>query len=112
MNVQTQHTDVAADKRVLSLMVDYKQNSIQAETLADKPAGRMKLLAFDHGTRLKEHTAPHDVYLFILEGQADVTIEGQPFQLREGDMITLPATRPHAVEARTQFKMLLTMFRA
>ncbi len=112
MKIQAQHTDVVPDKGVLSLMVDYKKNGIQAQTLVDKPAGTMKLLAFDHGTRLKEHTAPHDVCLFILEGEAEVTIEGQPFQLHAGDTITFPATRPHAVEAKTRFKMLLIMFRA
>ena len=112
MNVQDQHTDVIPHKRVLNLMVDYKENGIQAQTMVDTPAGTMRLLAFDHGTRLKEHTAPNDVYIFILEGEANVTIEGQPFQLHAGDTITLPATRPHAVEAKTPFKMLLTMFRA
>ena len=112
MNVQDQHTDVVPDTRVLSLMVDYKENGIQSQTLVDKPAGTMKLLAFDHDKGLKEHTAPHDVYLFILEGEAEVTIEGQPFQLHAGDMITLPATRPHAVFAKSRFKMLLTLFRA
>ena len=112
MNVQDQHTDVVPDKGVLSLMVDYKENGIQSQTLVDKPAGTMKLLAFDQGKGLKEHTAPHDVYLFILEGEAEVTIEGQPFQLHAGEMITLPATRPHAVFAKTRFKMLLTLFRS
>ena len=112
MNVQDHHTDVAPDKRVLSLMVDYKENGIQSRTLVDNPAGTMKLLAFDHDTRLKEHTAPHDVYLFIVEGEAEVTIEGTPFQLQAGDIITLPASRPHAVFAKSRFKMLLTLFRA
>ena len=111
MNVQTQHTEVAPDKHTLRLMVDYKENGIQAQSLVDKPTGVMKLLAFDRGTRLKGHTSLHDVYLLILEGEAEVTIEGKPFELQAGDTITLPATRPHAVRAKTPFKMLLTMFR-
>ena len=112
MNVQDQSTDVVPDKRVLSLMVDYKENGIQSQNLVDKPAGTMKLLAFDQGKGLQEHMAPYDVYLYILDGEAQITIEGQPFQLHAGEMITLPATRPHAVYAKTRFKMLLTLFRA
>ena len=112
MKVQDTLTEVVPDKRVLSLMVEYKEKGIQSQTLVDKPAGAMKLLAFDRDTGLKEHTAPHDVYLFIVEGQAEVTIEKQPFQLQAGEMITLPATRPHAVVAKSRFKMLLTLFRS
>ena len=112
MKVQDTLTEIVPDKRVLSLMVDYKENGIQSQTLVDKPGGAMKLLAFDRDTGLKEHTAPHDVYLFIVEGQAKVTIEGQPFQLQAGEVITLPANRPHAVIAKSRFKMLLTLFRA
>ena len=111
MNVQELPTNVTPDKRFLGLTVDYKENGIESQTLVDKAGGAMKLLAFDQGTGLKEHTAPHDVYLFILEGEAEVTVEGQPVHLQAGDMIALPANRPHAVLAQSRFKMLLTLFR-
>ena len=111
MKVQDQPFDGSPNQRVLSLIVDYKENGIQAQTLVNKSSGTMKLLAFDHGTELKEHTAPDDVYLLILEGEAELTIDGKPFQLRAGDTIAIPGTRPHAVKARTRFKMLLTRFK-
>jgi quercetin dioxygenase-like cupin family protein len=34
---------------------------------------------------------------------------GQPFQLKTGQAIILPANQPHAVKAQKKFKMLLTM---
>ncbi len=111
MTVQDRLTEVAGNTQMLHLMVEYKEHGIQTKALVDKPTGTMKLLAFDDGTRLKEHTAPHDVHLLILEGEAEGTIEGQPFHVQAGEIITLPATRPHAVEAKTRLKMLLTMFR-
>ncbi len=111
MMVQDLDTEFTTYKDTLRLMVDYKENGIKTKALVDKPTGTMKLLAFDDGTRLKEHTAPHDVHVLILEGDAEVTIEGKPFPLHTGEIITLPAARPHAVEAKTRFKMLLTMFK-
>lgn len=104
---QNQRTDASPDKEDLVLMVDYKKNGIQVKTLVDTPTGTMKLFAFAHGTKLKEHKTPHDVQLFVLEGVAEVTIEGRISQVQTGDTITLPAKRAHAVEAKTPFKMLL-----
>ena len=111
MTAQDRHTEITTKNQVLHLLVEYKERGIQTKALVDKPTGTMKLLAFDDGTRLKEHTAPYDVHLLILEGETKVSIEGQPFHLHTGEIITLPATRPHAVEAKTRFKILLPMFR-
>ena len=107
MIAQDQRTDASPNEKGLVLMVDYKKNGIQVKTLVDTPTGTMKLFAFDHGTKLKEHRTPHDVQLFILEGTAEVTLEGQISQVQAGDSMTLPAKRVHAVEAKTPFKMLL-----
>ena len=107
MIAHDQYNDASPKKEGLVLMVDYKRNDIQVKTLVDTPAGTMKLFAFDHGTKLKEHMAPHDVQLLILEGVAEVTIEGQIFHVRAGEPISIPAKRVHAVEAKTPFKMLL-----
>lgn len=105
MIAQVQRTDAPPDDLVL--MIDYKKNGIQVKTLVDIPTGTMKLFAFDRGTKLKKHRTSHDVQLFILEGVAEVTIEGRISQVQTGDTITLPAKRAHAVEAKTPFKMLL-----
>ena len=105
MIAQDQRTDDSPDDLVL--MLDYKKNGIQVKTLVDMPTGTMKLFAFDRGTKLKKHRTPHDVQLLILEGIAEVAIEGRISQVQTGDTITLPAKRAHAVEAKTPFKMLL-----
>ena len=46
------------------------------------------------------------------DGEADIEIAGEGFKVRQGETITLPANRPHAVRAATKFKMLLIMIRA
>jgi quercetin dioxygenase-like cupin family protein len=42
---------------------------------------------------------------------AHVEIAGQQFTLTAGQMIILPANKPHAVKAHKRFKMSLTMIR-
>jgi quercetin dioxygenase-like cupin family protein len=50
--------------------------------------------------------------VYVLEGEARVTISGNPFDLKAGDAIVMPANEPHALFAVKRFKMLLTMIRA
>ena len=39
----------------------------------------------------------------------DITIDGVPYELHEGESIVMPAGHPHAVYGKEQFKMLLVV---
>ena len=53
-----------------------------------------------------------DALVHVLEGDAEISIAGQPHQLRGGEIILMPANQPHALKALKRFKMILTMIRA
>ena len=44
----------------------------------------------------------------VLEGEAEIVLSGATVHVSRGEMILMPANQPHAVSARTRFKMLLT----
>ena len=92
-------------------LVSYQTGSVVSRTLIDKSVGTVTVFAFDHGQGLSEHTAPFDAFVQIIEGTADITIEGYLHTVKEGEMIIMPANRPHSLKANPQFKMLLTMIR-
>jgi quercetin dioxygenase-like cupin family protein len=69
-------------------------------------------LAFGAGEGLSEHTAPFDAFVYVVEGEATIHLDGTPHTLAAGDMLILPADVPHAVHAATDLKMLLVMLRA
>jgi quercetin dioxygenase-like cupin family protein len=93
-------------------LVDYQEDAIVSRTIIDRKAGTVTLFAFDEGQGLSEHTAPYDALVHLLEGEAEVTISGNAVQVREGEMIILPANKPHALKATERFKMILTMIRS
>ena len=66
----------------------------------------------DQGQGLSEHAAPFDAMVHVLDGEAEIVIAGTPHHVAAGDMILMPANQPHALTARTPFKMLLTMLRS
>lgn len=92
-------------------MVNYQDGSVVSRQITKTDEGNVTLFAFDTDQGLSEHTAPYDALVHILEGEAEVTISGVPFQLSAGDAIIMPATEPHALKATRKFKMLLTMIR-
>jgi quercetin dioxygenase-like cupin family protein len=93
-------------------LVAYQTGAVVSRQITKAEAGNVTLFAFDKEQGLSEHTAPYDALVHILEGEAEVTISGQPFQLKAGDAIIMPADDPHALKATQKFKMLLTMIRA
>ena len=95
----------------LAELAAYQDDSIVSRQVTKADAGNVTLFAFDANQELSEHTAPFDALVHVLDGEAEVTISGQRFQIRGGEAIILPAGQPHAVRARSRFRMLLTMIR-
>ena len=98
--------------QVLADLVDYQEESIVSRTIIEEDTGTVTLFAFDRGQALSEHTAPFDALVYVLDGQAEVTISGEVISVAEGEMVIMPAHQPHALKALERFKMLLVMIRA
>lgn len=96
----------------LADLIGYQEGAIVSRVILKAEAGSVTLFAFDAGQELSEHTAPFDALVHVLDGEAEIRISGQPFHLKTGEAILMPADQPHAVKATKPFKMLLTMIRA
>ena len=106
------NSDLAA--RVLSLgeLVAYQDGSVVSRQIVGAPGGTITLFAFAKGQGLSEHTAPFDALVYIIDGEAEVTISGKAFHLNQGEMVIMPANQPHALQAEQAFKMMLVMIRS
>lgn len=111
MDSKAQDSAQAAEVKRLVDLLQYQSGSIVSHLLLKNKGGTITLFAFAAGQGLSEHTAPFDALVVILDGEADIEIAGESYRLHEGETLTLPANRPHAVKAASNFKMLLTMLR-
>jgi quercetin dioxygenase-like cupin family protein len=93
-------------------LIDYQEGSVVSRTILETETGTVTFFAFAEGQGLSEHTAPFDALVHLIDGEAEVTISGQLLHVREGEIIIMPANKPHALKAVTKFKMLLTMLRS
>ena len=100
-----------AEKHPLADLVAYGAGSVVSRTIIERGTGTVTLFAFDEGEGLSPHTASYDALLYVMEGEALVTVDGVGNVMKPGEAIILPAGKPHAVRASTRFKMMLTMIR-
>jgi quercetin dioxygenase-like cupin family protein len=92
-------------------LIEYQTEAIVSRTLIKQSTGTVTLFAFDADQELSEHTAPFDAMIQICEGEAEITISGKLHHLSAGQIIIMPAGKPHAVKAVKSFKMMLTMIK-
>ncbi len=108
----TDSKTAVAEVMKLRDLVAYQRGSVVSRTLVDEKGGTVTAFAFDEGQGLSEHTAPYDALVIAIEGKVDIKISGKDFHLNEGEMIIMPANKPHALKAAGRFKMILVMVRS
>ena len=109
---QTSNKKLDAQSVRLVDLTEYQKNSVVSRMVLNKESGTVTLFAFDEGQSLSEHTAPFDALVQILDGEAEITISGKSLLVKNGEMVVMPANKPHALKAVKKFKMLLTMIRS
>lgn len=89
--------------------ISYQEGQVVSKTLAQNPAVSVTLFSFDKGEEISTHESGGDAFVTCLDGVGQVTIDGQDYELREGESIVMPAGHPHAVYGKERFKMLLVV---
>lgn len=102
---------INADAAILRDLVKYQEESIISRELIKKKTGTVTLFAFWKGQGLSEHTTPYDALVYIIDGESEITISGKPHRVKKGEVIIMPAHKPHSVMAIDNFKMLLVMIK-
>ncbi|PIQ25713.1 MAG: cupin [Bacteroidetes bacterium CG18_big_fil_WC_8_21_14_2_50_41_14] len=91
--------------------IAYADKAVVSKHVLKTETGNISLFAFDQGEGLSEHTAPFDAVVYIVDGKADILINGESNVLEAGETIIMPANIPHALTAIEKFKMVLTMIK-
>ena len=89
--------------------VAYQTGQVVSKTLAQNDALSVTLFAFDKGEEISSHESTGDAFVTCLDGEGEITLDGEKYILHEGDSIVMPARHPHAVYGKKQYKMLLVV---
>jgi len=92
-------------------LVKYQKGAIVSKELAKANGGTVTVFAFWQGEGLSEHTAPFDAIVQVLDGEAFITVSGNRELVKKGEILLMPAGKPHSLKAEKRFKMLLTLIK-
>lgn len=95
----------------LDNLVAYQDKAVVSKEIIKGETGSVTLFAFDEGQGLSEHTAPFDVLVSVIDGEAEIILAGKPFKVKTGESIIMPANKPHALKAVKKFKIVLVMIK-
>ena len=104
-------SDLIGKAKDIETIIDYQKGSVVSKTIIDKKQGTVTLFAFDKEQGLSEHTAPFDATAYIIDGIAEISIDGNLSLVNRGELIIMPAHKPHSLKAKERFKMLLIMIK-
>ncbi len=95
----------------LNQNISYQEGSVVSKEVFKNQSGTVTLFAFAQGQGLSEHKTPFEALVYIIDGEAEITISGTQNLVKAGEMIRMPAGSPHALKANKQFKMMLIMMK-
>lgn len=64
------------------------------------------IVEIEAGSNLPVHSHPHEQITYILEGQLNMTIGGEPCSLTAGMYYVIPSNMPHGAVAVTDCKVM------
>jgi quercetin dioxygenase-like cupin family protein len=98
-------------KEELLNAISYQNSSIVSKQILKKPNGNITLFAFDKDESLTEHTSPFEAVVYMVDGEMEIKIGGNPYNVKVGEILVMPADIPHGLKATVKSKMLLTMIK-
>ncbi|MFA6235019.1 MAG: cupin domain-containing protein [Bacteroidota bacterium] len=93
-------------------IIEYEPHSVVSKTIINKTTGNVSVMSFDHGEALVEKIIPYDAFAQIIDGRAEIVIDGVSHLLETGQSIIIPAHSANIVKANERFKMVLTVIKS
>jgi quercetin dioxygenase-like cupin family protein len=106
-------TEIEKSKtHIMIEIIEYVPNSVVARTIIKKTTGSVSIIAIDTSEALAEKISPFDNFIQIIEGSAEIVIDGTPNVLQTGSAIIIPAHSSNYIKANERFKMISTIIKS
>lgn len=93
-------------------IIEYIPNSVVIKTIIKKTTGNVTVSSFDSGEALTEKNSPFDTFTQVIDGKAEIVINGKSHGLDTGESIIIPAHANHIFKANTRFKIISTVIKS
>jgi quercetin dioxygenase-like cupin family protein len=93
-------------------IIEYIPNSVVLKTIVKKTTGNVTVASFDSGEAITERTSAFDTFIQVIDGKAEIVIEGKVHLLDTGQSIIIPAHSRNIIRANVRFKMISTVIKS
>jgi quercetin dioxygenase-like cupin family protein len=97
---------------IIMEIIEYVPNSVVIKTIIKKTTGNVTVSSFDTGEALTEKTSPFDTFIQVIDGKAQIFIDGNSNLLNTGDSIIIPAHSRNIIKANERFKIISTIIKS
>ena len=96
----------------LTETINYSLNSVLSTTIIKKITGNVIVASYDSGQTRTERLSRFDNFVQIIDGRAEILIDGISSLLETGDAIIIPAHSMNSINAIERFKMISTIIKS
>ncbi len=102
------HTEEFEESKTFNLtnILEFNSNAIVVKNICIQDNCVLQAFAFDFGKVLSHAESPYLRFVHIIEGKAEVVIDGNSTFMLRGDSIIIPTSTVCSFEANHKFKML------
>jgi quercetin dioxygenase-like cupin family protein len=93
-------------------IIEYVSNAVLIKTIIKKTTGNVSAVSFDTGEVLSEKSSAYDTFIQIIDGKAEIVIDGNSKMLNTGEGIVIPAHSRNSIIANERFKMISTVIKS
>ena len=93
-------------------IIEYIPNSVVIKTIIKKTTGNVSAVSFDSGEALSVKVSPFDTFIQVIDGKAEIVIDGISNLLNTGQSIIIPAHSNNTIKANVRFKILSTIIKS
>ncbi|OJU38822.1 MAG: hypothetical protein BGN97_10900 [Microbacterium sp. 69-10] len=109
MGIATSHHLLAASAADLVAAHAVEEGRVRPHRTMDGDGFRIRTLAMDAGSMLREHKAPVPILVTVVSGRVLFRVDGVEYDLTAGGAIQVAASEPHELEAVEASHVLLAL---
>ena len=107
------NTEIVKSRAIIMVeIIEYEPHSVVCKTIINKTTGNVSVMSLDCGEALIEKISPFDTFVQIIDGKAEIVIDGKSNLLNTGQSIIIPAHTPNNTNANERFKMIQTIIKS
>lgn len=110
---EKENSEVEKSKVYITVeIIEYIPNSVVIKTILRKSTGNISVMSFDSGEGLTEKKNPFDTFIQLIDGEAEMIIDGKHQLLKTGDAIVIPAHSANTIIPNGRFKLIQTIIKS